>query len=110
MSVSPSTTVHVARFRAWAAGQPNLVRLWLFGSHARGTEGLESDIDIAFEIDPLPDESNQILFRQETLPKWVSELQSISDYPVHLEPWAPDGLNVTEYVEACSISIYEREA
>jgi predicted nucleotidyltransferase len=108
--VQPKTTEHVARFSDWVHRQPNLRRLWLFGSRARGTERPDSDIDLAFEIDILLDEAKKFSFREETLPRWIAELQSLSEFPVQLEPWASDGTNVAGYVASCNVLIYERAA
>jgi|KBSSwiStaDraftv2_1062776.scaffolds.fasta_scaffold00845_20 predicted nucleotidyltransferase len=58
----PSDLEHdVEQLRLWAAGNPLIVRLWLYGSRARGDHRDDSDLDIAVEnltaptdTDPLP--------------------------------------------------------
>lgn len=99
---------HVARFKTWAEGKSNLRRLWLFGSRVRGDARPDSDLDIAFEIDALVDDADKETFLEEVLPRWQAELQSISAFPVHLEPWAAHGTDVAAYVAESGISIYQR--
>jgi predicted nucleotidyltransferase len=39
---------------SWAEGQPLVLRAWLFGSRVRGNCRVDSDIDVAVEVDTLP--------------------------------------------------------
>lgn len=105
-NLTPDICNCVTRFKAWARGQPTLRRVWLYGSCALGTETAESDIDVAFEIDPLPDDASKSVFGTETFPSWRSELQSLSTLEVHLEPWAV----VRDFVATTGVLIYERAA
>ena len=42
----------IGHLRVWAAAQPRIKRLILFGSRARGDAREESDFDLAFELTP----------------------------------------------------------
>jgi predicted nucleotidyltransferase len=42
----------------WAADQPLVLRVWLFGSRVRGTSRVDSDIDVAVEIRCQPGDSS----------------------------------------------------
>jgi predicted nucleotidyltransferase len=46
------------RVAAWAAQQPLVTKVWLYGSRVKGTERPDSDIDIAVEIRTLPGDSD----------------------------------------------------
>lgn len=104
--MTPEISNCATRFKAWAHGQPALRRVWLYGSCALGTETAESDIDVAFEIDPLLDNASKSAFLNGTFPRWRCELQSLSTLQVHLEPWAV----VREFVAITGVLIYERAA
>lgn len=45
MIADPSDAIR--RLASWAEAQPDIAAAWLFGSHARGDAGPDSDIDIA---------------------------------------------------------------
>lgn len=89
---------------AWAKAQPTLKRLWLYGSRAGGSPRPNSDLDIAFEIDPLTYEESKAHFLNHVLPIWRAQLQEKSPYKVHLEPW----VTVKDYVNKNGKRIYER--
>jgi uncharacterized protein len=90
-----------------ATQQPLLRRLWVYGSRVKGTHRPDSDLDIAFEIERLPDTSAVDEFRELTLPRWRSELGRLTGLPIHLEPSVRDVTNVTGYLSDSGILIYE---
>lgn len=92
----------------WALRQPRLRRLWIYGSRVKGTYHPGSDLDVAFEIDRLPDPGAIDEFRELTLPRWRSELTRLTGLPVHLEPSVGDATNVTRYVSDSGMLVYER--
>jgi uncharacterized protein len=94
---------------AWAHQQPGLRRLWIYGSRAQGTHRPDSDLDIAFEIERLPDQAAVREFRERSLPAWSLELGRLSGLSVHLEANVGDGSNVAEYVSYSGVLMYERE-
>jgi predicted nucleotidyltransferase len=93
---------------AWAEKQPGLRRLWIYGSRAQGTHRPDSDLDVAFEIDRLPDVAVMEFFER-TRPRWRDELSQLSGLSVHLEPSIGDASNVAAYVAHSGVLVYERE-
>jgi uncharacterized protein len=94
----------------WAAENPDVRRVWVFGSRAKDTHRPDSDIDIALELEPVGDS-------EETLTRWIvnsdlwrSQLQGRIDAKVDLEWFDPDGS--TRTIEAglsdAKVLIYER--
>ena len=106
--MDPRTIHHIERFRTWAQSKPSVRRLWLFGSRAAGKPRRDSDIDIAIEIDPLQCPEAIAQFRDDTFPRWRCELQALSQFAVHLEPWAGEGTNIASYVRSSGQLLYER--
>lgn len=92
----------------WAEKQNNLLRLWAYGSRVKGNYKIESDFDIAFEILPLLTAQEKIAFQSQVLPLWLEQLQQLSPWQIHLEPWAEYGTNVASFVAEANILIYER--
>jgi len=43
----------------WAASQSLIRRAWLYGSRVRGTHRIDSDIDVAVEVDRLPQDDTE---------------------------------------------------
>lgn len=93
----------------WAQKQCGLRRLWVYGSRVRGVHRPNSDLDIAFEIDRLPDHAAAHEFQERTLPTWRLELSQLSGLRVHLEASVGDGSNVAQYVAKSGAPVYERE-
>jgi predicted nucleotidyltransferase len=96
---------------AWAQSTPLIRRVWVYGSHARGTPSADSALDIAVELEPVPDS-------EETLPvwiansgKWQSQLQRDTALTVDLDWFDPDGstLKLQNALSECGILIYERQ-
>ena len=93
---------------AWAKRQPGLRRLWIYGSRAQGTHRADSDLDIAFEIDRLPD-SGVAEFLEHTRPAWRAELSKLCGLVVHLEPSVGEASNVAGYVADSGVLVYDRD-
>lgn len=89
----------------WASTKPNLRRLWVYGSRVRGDHRPDSDLDIAFVIDPLLLEEEQVAFRRHTFPAWRNELSALTGLLIHLEPCVD---KVKEWAEASGVLVYER--
>lgn len=98
-----------SKLAAWARKQRGLRRLWVYASRVRGAHRPDSDLDIAFEIDRLPDHAAAHEFQERTLPAWRVELSQLSGLRVHLEASVGDGSNVAQYVAMSSVLMYDRE-
>ena len=92
----------------WAARQPGLRRLWIYGSRALGTHRPDSDLDVAFEIGRLEDQAAIEEFHDRTLPAWRTELSRLSGLSAHLEASVGDASNVARYVAGSGVLVYER--
>lgn len=90
----------------WARFQPNIRRVWIYGSRLRGLQSEGSDLNVALEVDPLVGDQEQTLLRESALPKWSLQIQEVSPYPVHMELYGT--ANVADDVARCSMLIYER--
>src|SRR5438093_1354631 len=76
--------------RAWAEANRNVRELWLFGSHADGTSGPESDVDIGIGLTP-PTTHDWARGNYERFgDEWQRELAAIVGCRVSLEPITPD--------------------
>jgi predicted nucleotidyltransferase len=94
----------------WAADNPEVRRVWVFGSRANDTYHTDSDIDIAVELEPVGDS-------EETLTRWIarsdlweSQLQSQVAPKVDLDWFDPDGNTptVAAGLNEAKVLIYER--
>ena len=76
----------------WAATEPLIRRVYLFGSRARGAERPDSDIDLALLTDPDPDAraatSDPFTLANGTWAdwreRWEAGLQAVLPLPLHL--------------------------
>jgi uncharacterized protein len=74
----------------WARTKPIVRRAYLFGSRVRGEHRVDSDIDIAVELEPNLDESGGLatwMFEKE---KWKEELQGLIPLEIQLERYHPE--------------------
>jgi predicted nucleotidyltransferase len=94
----------------WAAENPEVRFVWVFGSRAKNTHRADSDIDIAVELEPVADS-------EETLTRWIahadlmkSQLQSRIAPKVDLEWFDPDGStpNIEAALNDAKMLVYER--
>jgi predicted nucleotidyltransferase len=69
----------------WAARTPLIVRLWLYGSRARGDHRDDSDLDIAVENLTAPTDTDPLTTAVFELEGWRRELQPILKLRLHLE-------------------------
>ena len=98
---------------AWAKKKPLLKRVWLFGSRVRQDFRLDSDLDIAIELDVNAaegsDESGGIALWMFDKDGWKEELQAISPYEVQLEQYLEDQTPTIKCaLERSSQLVYEK--
>jgi predicted nucleotidyltransferase len=77
----------IAGLRVWATRHRSVRELWLFGSRAKGTARLRSDVDIAVYLMPPKGKDDWALGQYFALSsEWKRELRSIVRRHVSLEP------------------------
>lgn len=86
--IGPDVTDAIAR---WAADNPDIRRVWVYGSCAKGTYSPDSGIDIAVELKPVGDSEETFVTWMTHGGLWRSQLQSRVSAPVDLEWFDPDG-------------------
>jgi predicted nucleotidyltransferase len=60
----------------WAAKQPEIISLFVFGSRARGDARLDSDVDLAFELDDTRESQLTVLIVNRA--RWQRELTALT--------------------------------
>jgi predicted nucleotidyltransferase len=100
----------IVKLRQWSKEKGQIKRLWIYGSRITKTHKPDSDLDIAFEIFPLLNETEKKHFQEKILPLWKQEIQEFTSWEIHLEPWAGDGTNVAHFVLESGQLIYQSSA
>jgi predicted nucleotidyltransferase len=78
------------RLAAWAAAHPRIRRVWLFGSDAKRNARADTDLDVAIEMEPVPDSEETIAFWIAHAEEWEAELEKCVGSSVDLEWFDPD--------------------
>ncbi|MGA8610643.1 MAG: nucleotidyltransferase domain-containing protein [Xanthobacteraceae bacterium] len=98
----------VAALRHWAANNPAVYELWLFGSRAKGTSQVESDVDLAVILMPEVDNTNWALAMYiESKDFWKTQLGKLAGRPVSLSAIEP-GTELFDEVMATGICLWSR--
>lgn len=97
--------------RSWAQSRSFVRRLWIYGSRAKGTHSLASDLDVAIDFDPLNDEDCETTWVCESQ-GWQDELQASLPWRLQLEWYDPGGSTprIAGGISDGGILIYERAA
>ena len=80
---------------SWANQHPEVRRVHIYGSRARGDHRLDSDIDVAIEIDPAQGDSGPFATWCYERINWQSGLAPNLPWPLHLEWYDPAGRTPT---------------
>jgi predicted nucleotidyltransferase len=75
---------------AWADSNPRIRRVWLFDSDAKRNAKSDTDLDIAIEMEPVPDSEETIAFWIAHAEEWQAELEKCFGSHVDLEWFDPD--------------------
>lgn len=96
--------------RDWAAENPFVRRLWVFGSRLRGNQRDDSDIDVALEIDPIGNDEIPLTSWISSSDRWREELQPKLPHQLDLQFYdsTDQKSHVVQYINCCSALIYER--
>jgi len=91
--------------RAWAARNPLINSVQLFGSRIRGTARPDSDLDTAVDVG-YGDEALQTWIIHKA--GWEQELRSITGLPVNVDLYHPVlAKHVYAYVAECGFEVYQ---
>lgn len=101
----------VQKLAKWCACHYPVKKAWIFGSRATGTHTPDSDLDIALEIDPRPNDTNIFATWIVENQKWQQELSALLPYQVHLELYDPTASEriVATAVDQHGIQAYARK-
>jgi predicted nucleotidyltransferase len=75
---------------AWAAENPRIRRVWLFGRAAKRNARSDTDLDIAIEMEPVPDSEETVAYWIAHAEEWQAELEKRFGTQVDLEWFDPD--------------------
>ena len=97
----------------WAIGKPLVRRIWFFGSRVRGDHRVDSDLDIAIELDPAEftgvDESQGLATWMFEADGWREQLQAVVPFPVQVEQYIEGQTpTITDAIKLASSLIYEK--
>lgn len=103
----------VDSIRRWALQEPEVVRVWLFGSRAKGTHRIDSDVDLAVEI--LGWDSSDAATRANTVgswelsrSEWQASLSKLTSLTIDLQRIATHGGIVMRAVTDAGVILYTR--
>ena len=104
-------THDIELLKTWAANNPVVERIWIFGSRVRGTHEVDSDLDVAVQHGISPGDSSLFTTSLCAPSEWQQHLQPSARLKLDLQSYIP---NETPTVEAglrkSSKLIYERVA
>jgi predicted nucleotidyltransferase len=97
----------------WASKYPLIYRVHLFGSRARGSQKVDSDIDIAIELEynllPDVDEDEVLAIWTRYADDWEDELKTLLPFNLDLEYYsAKSMLNMNMAIHRSSQLLYEK--
>ena len=85
----------IAVLRDWAVKTECVQRVFIFGSRAKGTSRLNSDLDVGVEINLMPSDENIDATWSYESKKWRAELQNKIYWTLQLELHDPSGSTPT---------------
>ena len=120
----PKVDAVAEQIAAWAATKRAIKKVWLFGSRVTGENRrdggpprLDSDLDIAVEIDgdflrenhadEEDDPNRECAFCLAHGPSWEAELNRIVPWPVDLRWCWPDSAHLASFRDQSGMIIYE---
>jgi predicted nucleotidyltransferase len=96
--------------RLWASNEPDLRRVWIYGSQVRGRPSPDSDLDVAVEVIPRDGENTYDVFVC-SADDWRSELTSrVAPHKLDLKLYDASKARekVRRGVEEDGVLVYER--
>jgi predicted nucleotidyltransferase len=92
----------------WAAGEPSIRRVWLFGARSATTPRPGSRVDVAVELAPVPDSEETLGVWFANFERWRAQLEKRITPGVDLEWFDPDALEMGR--PRTKTLVYERTA
>jgi predicted nucleotidyltransferase len=92
---------------AWAKANPRVRRVWLFGSDSKRNARGDTDVDIAIEMEPVPDSEETLSYWIAHAEEWQAELEQRIGSNVDLEWFDPD---VDAPLGDKAVLVYDRTA
>ena len=93
----------------WAADNPHIGELRIFGSNAKGTARADSDLDVAVRVvRKKPGDTTILVTACFECPEWGKELSQLLGVEVDMEDIT--GEHVSQYVQEASILVYSDES
>jgi predicted nucleotidyltransferase len=81
-------------FEPWARNRPLVGRIWIFGSRSSGSHRIDSDLDVAIELDMIAasglDDSDGLATWMFESTKWKSQLEELCGLDVDLQQYLGD--------------------
>ncbi|KQS86921.1 nucleotidyltransferase domain-containing protein [Rhizobium sp. Leaf383] len=100
------TDKQLADIRAWAAQNPLITSVQLFGSRVRGTARADSDLDVAIGAGFGEDALQTWIIHKGT---WEAELRALTGLVVNVDLYHPTlAAHVRGYVEECGFEVYRQ--
>lgn len=95
--------------RTWAASNPVIHRVWVFGSRVRGTERPDSDLDVAVEHGALPGDSGPFTTWISEAERWRKVLNASLSVPLDLQSYIRgESHTIQAGLDESSVLVYER--
>lgn len=83
-------SVETEKLAAWAAANPRIRRVWLWGSDTKRGASTGTDVDVAIELEPVADSEETISYWIAHAEEWQAELENCVGSSVDLEWFDPD--------------------
>jgi predicted nucleotidyltransferase len=95
--------------RRWAAANPIVERVHIFGSRVRGTHRPDSDLDVAIEHGVMPGDADHFTTAIGERSTWADELQALAKCKLDVWSYRPgDTPKVEAGIRESSVVVYER--
>lgn len=95
------------KLEQWAERNPCILKLWIYGSYAKGIQTEESDLDIAIKISKMPHDTNVLATFICEGDNWRKQLCELLNFKkVHLELVDEDTAAIKQGLDENSILIY----
>lgn len=106
----PERGIVAAHLRQWVASHPEVTRIIVYGSRARGDYRSDSDLDVAVELDKSRWDESPFVIWMSSGKSWERELAPNIPWPLHLEWHDTDGETptVAAGIERGHHVVYER--